>query len=492
MRVMYRLHVRAREEMRMLQRASRLFVYLIVVNVFFVPTFSFAAQTNPSGEIQICLGCHGIKGFEISLKYGETLPLYVDESQFKNSVHRTFDCSGCHTGFSAQNHPSRKLNTKREYAISGALLCGNCHSTFRSELHTRMTKMAREGGKVCVDCHGAHAITPVSKVASKSSEYCLGCHSNELTMGFADGDAMSVRIESERLRLSVHNKLYCSDCHFGFSPEEHPVRTFRSRRDFTLTSSESCRRCHFDKYTKTLESIHYAMLSQGNLKAPVCVDCHGSHSISQTHRDRTTSARRCKTCHTEIYNTYSVSIHGTALFQEHNQDVPVCANCHRAHDIEDPRTFDYREQIPHMCGNCHANRELMDRYNLTTDVLKSYLQDFHGVTLRFYGRQKEAGAVSTFKPIAACIDCHGIHDITTTTGPGSSVVKTKLVKRCQKCHPDATADFPDSWISHYKPSLKRAPLVFTINLIYKIFIPFMMVGLILQILLHIWRYTVNR
>ncbi len=53
-------------------------------------------------------------------------------------------------------------------------------------------------------------------------------------------------------------------------------------------------------------------------------------------------------------------------------------------------------------------------------------------------------------------------------------------------------NFPDSWISHYEPSLKRAPLVYVINLIYKIFIPFMMVGLILQILLHIWRYAVNR
>jgi hypothetical protein len=145
-----------------------------------------------------------------------------------------------------------------------------------------------------------------------------------------------------------------------------------------------------------------------------------------------------------------------------------------------------------MCGNCHANSELMDKYGLTTEVLNSYLQDFHGITLKLYKKQLETGMKTAVRPIAVCVDCHGIHDITRTTGPNSSIVKTNLVKRCQKCHPDATENFPDSWISHYKPSLKKAPLVFTINLIYKIFIPFMMIGLILQILLHIWRYAVNR
>jgi hypothetical protein len=66
------------------------------------------------------------------------------------------------------------------------------------------------------------------------------------------------------------------------------------------------------------------------------------------------------------------------------------------------------------------------------------------------------------------------------------------VKRCQKCHPGATEEFPNAWLSHYEPSLSNAPLVFLINLTYKIFIPFMLIGLILQILLHIWRYAVNR
>jgi predicted CXXCH cytochrome family protein len=234
------------------------------------------------------------------------------------------------------------------------------------------------------------------------------------------------------------------------------------------------------------------MLSHGNLNAPVCVDCHGAHSISHTGKERTASAKKCEKCHGEIYKKYALSVHGSALFNENNQDVPVCVDCHRAHNILDPRTFDYREKVPQMCGGCHANKALMNKYGLSASVLNSYLQDFHGVTLKLYKKQKDFGDRTTMKPIAVCIDCHGIHDITVTTGPKSSIVKANLIRRCQKCHPNATENFPDSWISHYEPSLTKAPLVYFINLIYKIFIPFMMVGLILQILLHIWRYAVNR
>jgi hypothetical protein len=72
------------------------------------------------------------------------------------------------------------------------------------------------------------------------------------------------------------------------------------------------------------------------------------------------------------------------------------------------------------------------------------------------------------------------------------VVKANLVKRCRQCHEDATENFPDAWMSHYQPTLATAPLIFTINQAYRIFIPVMVLGILLQILLHIWRYIVNR
>ncbi|RPI37816.1 MAG: hypothetical protein EHM54_02145 [Nitrospiraceae bacterium] len=473
-------------------KVRRCVILAVALLLLSLPITVAASPPAVSENVQSCLGCHGNKDFSLDLPSKEKLPLYIDVNDFAGSVHGSLDCSLCHTGFSVEKHPSKVRKTRAEYTAAGSVLCRNCHTKFKSSVHKLLTDTPAGKGKPCVECHGSHAIQRPQKGATKDSRYCLACHSNELAMTFKDGEKQSLKIDPEHLALSVHNKLYCSDCHFGFSVEEHPERHFRTKRDYTIASSESCRRCHFDKYTKTLESIHYAMLSQGNLKAPICVDCHGAHSISHVGKERASSAKRCQKCHGDIYNVYSSSVHGSALFNENNQDVPVCADCHKAHNIEDPRTFDFRERVPQMCGNCHANKSLMDKYGLSTSVLNSYLQDFHGVTLKLYKRQKEFGDNTKMKPIAVCIDCHGIHDITSTTGPQSSIVKANLMKRCQKCHPNASENFPDSWISHYKPSLKKAPLVFVINMIYKIFIPFMMVGLILQILLHIWRYAMNR
>ncbi len=122
---------------------------------------------------------------------------------------------------------------------------------------------------------------------------------------------------------------------------------------------------------------------------------------------------------------------------------------------------------------------------------KTYLSDFHGVSLGLHKMEK--GKLNKpHKVIAVCTDCHGTHNIMNTRGAEASVVKANLLKRCQKCHADANEHFPDAWLSHYEPSLKRAPLVFLAGLAYQIFIPIMLIGFVLQILLHIWRYAVNR
>ena len=72
------------------------------------------------------------------------------------------------------------------------------------------------------------------------------------------------------------------------------------------------------------------------------------------------------------------------------------------------------------------------------------------------------------------------------------MLQANLVETCRKCHPDATADFPAAWLSHYEPTLTQAPLVYAVGLFYRFFIPFIIGGLVLQIALHLWRVVVNR
>jgi len=450
-----------------------------------------------SDEARRCLDCHAKPGIIKFFQNNESLIAYVDPDKFQASAHNSLACTSCHPDFTGGKHPVRVFKGKAQYRVRSSLVCRQCHADEQLKRHAvhRGLLLEEKTGKpiVCTNCHGSHTVTRVSGKGSFTSEeqYCLKCHNNSVTMHFNNGEIVPLKVDSLLLKNSVHGKLSCSDCHFGFSSEEHPHRNFRTRRDFTLASSESCRRCHFDKYTKTLESIHYTVLSQGKLSAPVCTDCHGAHEVYRVGKERTVSAKRCQRCHAKEYDTYAKSVHGNALLNEHNQDVPVCVDCHTAHTIEDPLSMDYRERIPEMCSNCHAKKEIVGKYGLTTDVVKTYLADFHGVSLGLYKMQKGETA-QTHKVIAVCTDCHGTHNIMNTRGAETAVVKANLLKRCQKCHTDANENFPDSWISHYEPSFKRAPLVFLAGMIYQIFIPILLIGFVLQILLHIWRYAVNR
>ncbi len=450
----------------------------------------------PEGA-ESCLGCHGQRGLQYTFRSGETMDAFVDAAKYAASMHGSLSCTSCHEEFSDQDHPKRSFRNRQQYSTKASTACRRCHADAqlkRSPIHASFLS-TQAGAPACSSCHNPHNVTSGihGKQTVSENDHCLRCHRHAMGITLRNGERVSLKVDAAALEGSVHAKLACFDCHFGFSSTQHPRRNFGSIRDFSIAQSEACRRCHFDKYTKTLESIHYSILSQGNLKAPVCTDCHGSHTVVQARADKLQSSKRCGRCHQEVYQTYTRSVHGSAMIEEHNFDVPICADCHTAHTVIGAHTQDYTDRVPEICGKCHSDAELMKKYGLYPGVVTSYLQDFHGVTLTLYQRQKDGnGASLSRRAIATCVDCHGIHDITKATGPASNLVKARLVKRCEKCHPGASADFPDAWLSHYEPSLSNAPLVYLINLGYRIFIPFMLAGLVLQILLHIWRYAVNR
>ncbi|MGB7292285.1 MAG: cytochrome c3 family protein [Thermodesulfobacteriota bacterium] len=325
---------------------------------------------------------------------------------------------------------------------------------------------------------------------SEEVEFCLACHSDQsLSTVLPSKEEMSVYLNPDKFASSIHgDKLACTDCHSDISDYPHPEKELENRRAYSLSLYESCKRCHFANYTKTLESIHYSLLSKGNTRAPVCVDCHGAHYVTRPDEPRARVSQTCKKCHAGVYETYSASVHGRALIEQNNPDVPVCSDCHHAHNIEDPRTRAFLLKTPELCGNCHANKRLMAKYGLSTKVLETYLKDFHGVSVTFYKSQTED--VTSWKPV--CTDCHGVHSITKVTDPDSPVFKSNLVHTCKKCHSDATTNFPGAWLSHYEPSPEKAPLVYYVKLFYKIFISFTIGGLVLHILLHVWRVATNR
>jgi predicted CXXCH cytochrome family protein len=322
------------------------------------------------------------------------------------------------------------------------------------------------------------------------ADTCLACHADPaLATTTADGRPWNLQVDGSLLTKSVHAGLACADCHAGMTDVPHASRQFRNERDITVTYSEQCRSCHFDKYTKTLDSVHQAAVARGDRTSPVCVDCHGSHDIQKPAVPRTRVSATCVRCHEGVATAYAASVHGRRLNTDSAADVPVCTDCHHTHDIAGPHQEQWSLQMADMCGRCHADATLMGKYGLSTAVLKTYLSDFHGKTasLRQHQGRPTSGPV-----VARCVDCHGVHDIQKADSPESPVIKANLATTCQKCHEGAGANFPDAWLSHYEPSLHRAPLVYGVKLAYAVIIPFMIGGLGLQILLHLWRLMVNR
>jgi predicted CXXCH cytochrome family protein len=319
---------------------------------------------------------------------------------------------------------------------------------------------------------------------------CLACHGrDDLSLVLASGDTLSLHVDQKVWGRSSHKKLGCSDCHTDLRnvEGEHPKRPLKGRREFAIAYSEACKRCHFQNYTDTQGSVHHAQLARGKLAAAVCSDCHGAHDVSPPAAPRSKISRTCSTCHAAISAAYAKSVHGQALASGESEDTPACTDCHHAHDIADPRTGAWRVQTPDLCGGCHTSERLMAKYGLSTQVVQTYLSDFHGVTARFEQGEKEPSAVT-----AVCTDCHGVHDIARVKAPDSRVLRENLLATCKRCHAGARADFPASWLPHYEPTPSKAPLVWAVKLFYSFLVPFMVGGLLLQVILHLWRLVVNR
>jgi nitrate/TMAO reductase-like tetraheme cytochrome c subunit len=306
----------------------------------------------------------------------------------------------------------------------------------------------------------------------------------------ANGESLSLYIDPEVLAASTHgDKLLCTDCHSSISGYPHPEREIPSRREYSIAQYELCKMCHFDNYAKTLDSVHYNMLASGDQRAPVCTDCHGAHDVALLpYQPRAKISLTCSKCHQSLYDLYADSVHGKALIEEDNYDVPVCTDCHLSHTIEDPRTASFHLKSVELCSNCHSNEKLMQKYGISTNVVKSYLEDFHGATVAIIGKESR----DIWAKEAVCTDCHGVHDIQQVSSPGSPVIKANLVNTCRKCHPEATVNFPSAWLSHYEPSIDKSPLVFFVRWFYRILIPFILVGLSSHILLDLWRKITNR
>lgn len=304
----------------------------------------------------------------------------------------------------------------------------------------------------------------------ETEAYCLSCHANpKLAITLPSGEELSLYVSPEMLQESIHSPtgIECEACHTEIKTYPHPEINYQTVRELSRSYYKACEKCHAANYELTLDSIHNQVADQGNLAAPVCTDCHGAHNVTSPDQPRALVSQTCGQCHAQINETYIQSVHGGALIQEDNPDVPVCTDCHGVHNILDPRTASFRIETPDLCAGCHANEELMNKYGLSADVYSLYQTSWHGVDISVY----KANWPTIWHDSAVCTDCHGVHNILKTEDPASMVNAANMLTTCTKCHPDAGPNWVDSWTGHNRISFERTPLLFYVDAFYATLVP---------------------
>jgi nitrate/TMAO reductase-like tetraheme cytochrome c subunit len=337
--------------------------------------------------------------------------------------------------------------------------------------------------------------------ADAENSACLACHQNpQFSVNMPNGDAYSLFVDGQAFDHSVHGEssITCVQCHVGFEPGMGHGFTAASKREATLRLNETCARCHADQSDQEKDSAHAAARARGQMEAAICTDCHTAHEVRRI-RDAQTGAvlpevrawipKTCQKCHNAIYEKYRNSVHGAALTDESNPDVPTCIDCHGVHIIDDPRTATFRLMSPQICAKCHTDNNIMSKYGISTQVLNTYVADFHGTTVTIF--EKVSPDSATNKPV--CYDCHGIHDISRVDDPQKGLqVRENLLARCQQCHPNANTNFPESWMSHYIPSPEKYPIVYYVNLFYAFLIPGVLGPMGLLVIMDFTRMLINK
>jgi cytochrome b subunit of formate dehydrogenase len=359
------------------------------VRKLLVPSFVFfllfwAATALPAQKLKDadCLTCHGDPTLTEDVN-GSVVSLHVDQGKFKHSVHgRMFHCVDCHTDVKSLAHdtPPAKIT------------CAQCHAdaqaAYAHSVHARITGPGHTPAATCMNCHGdAHEI--VGPGGPTSPVY----HSNIPAT--------------------------CGQCHGQkFLMESNGVST--------------------QPFVSYQSSVHGRAVANGSQQAAVCTDCHGAHQILPANNARSpiskfAVAATCGKCHTDIANTFNVSIHGQSLARG-NAMSPTCTDCHGIHSIEshtDPNSPVAEQNVSRdICARCHEGVRLSREFGVPGNRVTSYFDSYHGLA-------SEGGSVVA----ANCSSCHGVHDILPSSDPRSTINPAHLDATCGKCHRGVTQKF---------------------------------------------------
>jgi hypothetical protein len=165
----------------------------------------------------------------------------------------------------------------------------------------------------------------------------------------------------------------------------------------------------------------------------------------------------CVTCHSTLEGALSQPAKDFES-DVHHQAGLSCADCHGGNPTDDSmdamsaargfRGAPPKARLPEFCGRCHSNGDYMRHYNpkLRTDQLTQYWTSVHGKKLK-------GGDTN----VAACVDCHGVHNILAVSDSRAPVYPTNVATTCGRCHSDshlmAGYKIPSDQVARYEKSM---------------------------------------
>lgn len=298
-----------------------------------------------------CLACHGDKTMQDAAGHS----LAVDGEKFGASIHGSLKCNDCHADIKAYPHPDHPAKVQ----------CSTCHADESVALKGSVHSNSAE--HPCTSCHGdAHSI--FAKTDARSDVYplnvprtCGNCHGNNgagQKHGLASVYPMYVdsihgfALSKEGLLVAAN----CQSCHGS-----HHILSHNNPESPTYKANipKTCGTCHAKIDADYQHGAHGEAIAKGNMKAPVCSDCHTAHAILQPTEStfRMQSTPICGSCHTEKLSTYHDTFHSQLGSLGGYVETARCWDCHGAHQIlpaSDPRSAIAPANLVATCGRCHS------------------------------------------------------------------------------------------------------------------------------------------
>ncbi|MFZ0337492.1 MAG: hypothetical protein WAL45_05630 [Terracidiphilus sp.] len=300
---------------------------------------------------QDCLTCHG----DSSMTDSNGHSIFVDGKHFGDSIHGSLPCSSCHADIKGYPHPDKVAPVD----------CKTCHADQADQLKGSVHGDSRE--HPCTSCHGdAHEIFP--KTDARSAVYplnvpktCGQCHSNN---GMAGKHGLASvypnYIDSiHGFALSKEGLLVAANCQSCHGSHKILSHTDPASPTYKSNIPQTCGNCHAKINDEYQAGVHGQAIAKGNLKAPVCSDCHTAHAILQPTESafRMQSTPICGNCHKDKFSTYRDTFHSQLGSLGGYVETARCWDCHGAHDVRptsDSTSPVNPANLIATCGRCHA------------------------------------------------------------------------------------------------------------------------------------------